>query len=116
MAQRGTYAPSFTQVTGAHNILVLRIQTLVALFSFVLNCVGASGIQNVYVNWASVNGGASWYNANAGPPTSTRFPIRIASATQNAISSATLTTATDIYVAITFNGSIPLSGISITNQ
>lgn len=125
-AQRGSYAPSYIQVTGSHNVLVLKVQTLVALFSFVLNCVGSSGIASVYVNWASVNSGANWYNANksyttamgcsAGQPTSTRFPIRIESATLNAMSSTTLTTATDIYIAITFSGSIPLSGISIINQ
>jgi hypothetical protein len=119
-AQRGTYAPSYTQVTGAHNILALRIQTTAQLYSFVLNFAGATGIQSVYVNWSSINNGANWYDANtyftnangcgAAPSTSTRFPIRLPLAAQ------TLTSPSDIYVTITFNGSIPLSGISVTNQ
>lgn len=116
IANRGTYAPSFTQVTGPHNILALRVQTTSQLYTFVLNLTGATGVQNVYVNWTTLN---TWYNAStyytlaggcaASTPSSTRFAIRLPPGT-------TFASPSDIYITIVFSGSIPMSGISLTNQ
>lgn len=113
---RGTYAPSYTQISGAHNILALRIQTTSQLYTFVLNLAGAIGVQNVYVNWVALN---TWYNAStyytlaggcaAATPSSTRFPIRLPPGT-------TFASPSDIYITVVFSGSIPMSGISLTNQ
>lgn len=113
---RGTYAPSYSQISGSHNILAMRVQTTSQLYTFVLNLAGAVGVQNVFVNWAALN---TWYNAStyytvaggcaAATPSTTRFPIRLPLGLSFASPS-------DIYITVVFSGSIPMSGISLTNQ
>ncbi len=112
---RGNYAPEYTAPAGAHQNLTFLLATNTTVNAFVLNFTGASGISNVYIQWQSVG---SWYNAktlytSGGCAASTyssgnRFPIQLPQG-------QSLTTNTNIYVNVQFSGSIPLSGITVTN-
>lgn len=112
---RGNYAPSYSAPAGAHQNLTFLLATNTTVNAFVLNFTGAVGISNVYIQWQSVG---SWYNAkvlytSGGCAASTyssgtRFPILLPQG-------QTLSTNTNIYVNVEFSGSIPLSGITVTN-
>lgn len=112
---RGNYAPSYSAPAGAHQNLAFLLATNTTVNAFVLNFTGAVGISNVYIQWQSVG---SWYNAkvlytSGGCAASTyssgtRFPILLPQG-------QTLSTNTNIYVNVEFSGSIPLSGITVTN-
>lgn len=121
-AVTGTYMPTYTQISGTHNQLLLRATTTAPLYSFVLNLAGATGVSAVQVNWAAVN--TTWYDAtvlytNAGgcaaavtsPPPTSRFPVRV----PQSIADQVLPDQSSIYINITFSGSIPMAGITLTN-
>lgn len=110
----GTYSPTMPSLTGSHNYLTFMLVATAKLGSFVLNLGAASGINYVYVNWQSLN---SWYNAtvmyNAGGCAAssyvggTRYPITLPQGTS-------LSGATNIYINIQFNGSIPIP-VTVSN-
>lgn len=114
----GTYTPSFTPVSGAHNQLTLELSTTAPLRAFVLSLTNAVGVTSVKVNWAGIN--TTWYDASiiytqptgcaSATPTSTRFPIRL----PLALMDQTLAVQSYIYVNIVFSGSVPMSGINIS--
>lgn len=118
-SQLGTLSPSLTQIPGAHNQLTLRLTATSQLNSFVLNLNNATGsISSVLVNWTAIN--TIWYDASMlytqtngcaaaiGVTPTTRYPIRL----PQSIADSTLQS--DIYINITFSGSIPMSGITVS--
>jgi hypothetical protein len=118
----GIYYPSYSPVAGTHNQLTLRVTTTAALPSFVLELANAVNVSQVLINWAGIN--TTWYNAavlytqatgcaatvSDVAPT-TRFPVRV----PFALMDQTLPAQSFIYINITFNGSIPMSGIRLSN-
>jgi hypothetical protein len=105
---RGTYAPSYTAIPGAHNFLTMKVETNAAVSAFVLNMVNASGVEKVMVQWESLG---TWYDAmvmfNAGGcagstyVSGTRFPIRLPEG-------LSISSPTNIYINVRFTGSVPL--------
>ena len=113
---RGTYAPSYEPPSGSHDQFIFKMETNAPLSAFVLNLTGSTGVSNVYIYWQSLG---NWYNAktlytNGGCAASTyssgtRFPIRIPLDTS-------ISTATNVYVNVQFNGYISLPGITVTDN
>lgn len=112
-----TYYPSYGTVpAGSHNFFTILITASAALGTFVLNFTGANTINYVRIYWVSLG---TWYDAtvmyNAGGCAAstytggTRYPITLPQG-------SALSGATNIYVNVQFNGSIPLSTFSITNS
>jgi len=92
------------------------VTTNAPLTTFVVNFTGATAINKLFVQWADIGG---WYDATvlylsggcaAATYTAgaTRFPIKIPDGLD-------VSTASVILLNIEFSGSIPLSGITISN-
>lgn len=113
---RGTYSPAFSAPAGVHNRLIIEVTTNAPLTSFVVNLTGATAINKLFIQWKDIGG---WYDATqtylsggcaAATYTAgaTRFPIRIPDGLD-------VSTPSVILLNIEFSGSIPLSGITISN-
>lgn len=113
---RGTYSPTMPGgLTGSRQYVCFVIAATSALSTFVLNFAGATGISSVNLQWAQLG---AWYDASVlytiggcaeatHTSGSTRYPITVPQG-------ATLTGSTNIYVCVSFTGSLSLSGMTVS--